>query len=205
MQGLISFDSLSSEEIKGDWKLSFGEKTIITNELIDWTKSEDDDLKYFSGTAVYSIKFNMTEVGGEKILSLGDCNNQIAKIILNGKELATLWCAPYEVSLPSGALAEGENELRIEFTNVWANRLIGDEQEIRDCDFVEAPIVGGTYLKSLPKWFNGSVKNRPSKGRRCFTDWNYFTEKSKLTPSGLLGPVRISSDLKSHCHRLPKK
>jgi hypothetical protein len=192
MQGLISFDSLSSKEIKGEWKLSFGEKTIITNELIDWTKSEDDDLKYFSGTAVYSIKFNMTEVGGEKILSLGDCNNQIAKVILNGKELATLWCAPYEVWLPRGALAEGENELRIEFTNVWANRLIGDEQEIRDCDFVEAPIVGGTYLKSFPKWFNGSVKNRPSKGRRCFTDWNYFTKDSKLTPSGLLGPVKIN-------------
>lgn len=205
MQGLISFDSLSSKEIKGDWKLSFGEKTIVTNELIDWTKSEDDDLKYFSGTAAYSIKFNMPEGGREKILNLGDCNNQIAKVILNGKELATLWCAPYEVSLPSGALAEGENELRIEFTNVWANRLIGDEQEISDCDFVEAPIVGGTYLKSFPKWFNGSVKNRPSKGRRCFTDWNYFTEKSKLAPSGLLGPVRISSDLKSHCHRLPKK
>ena len=35
------------------------------------------------------------------------------------------------------------------------------------------------------------IAARPSKGRECFTDWNYFTKDSKLVPSGLLGPVRF--------------
>ena len=32
---------------------------------------------------------------------------------------------------------------------------------------------------------------RPSKGRACFTDWNYFNKDAKLVPSGLLGPVTL--------------
>lgn len=39
----------------------------------------------------------------------------------------------------------------------------------------------------------GSDPVGPSKGRKCFTDWNYFTKDPKLTPSGLLGPVVIRS------------
>ena len=87
------------------------------------------------------------------------------------------------------------NTLEIEFTNVWANRLIGDEQEPPDCEFSDAPLPGGLYLKSFPSWFMGGIGSRPSKGRKCFTDWNYFTKDSKLAPSGLLGPVRIQCNL----------
>ena len=32
---------------------------------------------------------------------------------------------------------------------------------------------------------------RPSKGRKCFADWNYFDKDSRLVPSGLLGPVKL--------------
>jgi alpha-galactosidase len=39
-----------------------------------------------------------------------------------------------------------------------------------------------------PDWF---VKGepRPSKGRRAFSTWNYFSKDSPLLPAGLLGPV----------------
>lgn len=190
-QGKTVFDETSAIELKGEWSLSYDGKTIVMSKLRDWTLNLDDELRYFSGTAIYSMKFHAPEDGEAEFLSLGDCNNQVAKVILNDKELATLWCMPYEILLPKGSLAKGENELKIEFTNVWANRLIGDEQEKSDCEFVTAPITGGTYLKRFPGWFKGSVKNRPSKGRKCFTDWNYFTKDSKLVPSGLIGPVRI--------------
>ncbi len=190
-QGFVSFDPLTAEEIKGDWKLSFDGRVVAMPKLVDWTASQDEELRYFSGTAAYSARFTLPEAFDGEILDLGDCNNQIAKVFLNGRELSTLWCAPYAVWLPEGALQKGENELRIEFTNVWANRLIGDEREEADCDFAAAPISGGAYLKRIPEWFGNGIRSRPSKGRRCFTDWNYFTGDSKPVPSGLLGPVRL--------------
>ena len=113
-------------------------------------------------------------------------------MVLNGKAHAPVWCEPYEVRLAAGDLRGGENTLEIEFTNVWANRLIGDEQEPPDCTFNKAVFLpGGWYLDAFPDWFRTGIASRPSKGRRCFTDWNYFTKDSTLTPSGLLGPVKI--------------
>lgn len=130
-----------------------------------------------------------SKAGKGAILSLGNCNNQVAKVILNGKAYEPVWCAPYEVRLAPGDLKEGENTFEIEFTNVWANRLIGDEQEPPDCTFNKAVYPGGWYLDAFPDWFKKGIAARPSKGRKCFTDWNYFTKDSKLAPSGLLGPV----------------
>ena len=63
---------------------------------------------------------------------------------------------------------------------------------MRDCDFAKAPFPGGWYLVRFPDWFaSGGVAARPSKGRKCFTDWNYFTKDSKLVPSGLVGPIEL--------------
>jgi len=178
--------------ISAPWRVTFGAKTVEMAELADWTENADPDVKYFSGTAKYYAKFNFSSEAGSYVLSLGNCNKQIAKVILNGKAFEPVWCEPYEVRVSSGDLKKGENAIEIEFTNVWANRLIGDEQEEPDCKFVKAVYPGGWYLESFPKWFKGGIASRPSKGRKCFTDWNYFTKDSKLTPSGLLGPVRLS-------------
>jgi len=180
--------------VAGPWRVTFGGKTVEMAELADWTADPDPDVKYFSGTAVYRTCFVVNRQSpnvGSLILSLGNCNNQVAKVIVNGKAYEPVWCAPYEVRLAAGDLKEGENTLEIEFTNVWANRLIGDEQEPADCKFVKAVYPGGWYLESFPDWFKSGIASRPSKGRKCFTDWNYFTKESKLTPSGLIGPVGI--------------
>jgi hypothetical protein len=74
-------------------------------------------------------------------------------------------------------------------SNTWANRLIGDEQEAKEGEWLPGQM-GGSYLKEFPEWF---LKNRerPAKRRFCFTTWNYFTRDSPLLPSGLLGPVRV--------------
>lgn len=179
-----------SVELKGSWDITFAGRKVKMAKLADWTKSHDEDIRYFSGTAVYSKVFDLENTEAKK-LSLGNANRQVAKVVLNGRDLGTLWCAPYEVMVPGGLLKNKGNVLEVEFTNVWANRLIGDEQEESDCDFVKAPLPGGTYMKSYPEWFAKGLKARPSQGRRCFTDWNYFTKDSKLIPSGLLGPVRF--------------
>ena len=131
----------------------------------------------------------ITHNGRADILSLGNCNGQIARVVLNGHDVGTVWCAPYEVFLPPGVVKEGTNALEIEFTNVWANRRIGDEQEPPDCAFAQAPYPGGDYLTRFPDWFKEGMAARPSRGRVCFADWNYFKKDAKLVPSGLLGPV----------------
>lgn len=128
-------------------------------------------------------------------LSLGDCNGQVAHVWLNGQDLGVAWCAPWEVIISGGILKEKGNRLKIDFTNVWANRLIGDEQEPQDCEFVNAPpYFAGQYLKRWPKWFQSwasGTGDRPSSGRQCFTPWNYFSKDSKLVSSGLRGPLAI--------------
>ncbi len=125
-------------------------------------------------------------------LDLGKVNH-LARIILNGKDLGVLWTAPWRVSIPSQLLQASNNKLEIQVTNVWANRLIGDEQEPDDCEWLPGQYFyySGKQLKEFPDWF---LKNqpRPSKGRYCFTTWNYFTKDSPLIPSGLIGPVRIA-------------
>ena len=38
-----------------------------------------------------------------------------------------MWTSPWAVDL-TGAVKDGENELETEVTNLWVNRLIGDQQ-----------------------------------------------------------------------------
>ncbi|MBO7686267.1 MAG: hypothetical protein J6V72_07790, partial [Kiritimatiellae bacterium] len=177
--------------VDSPWRVTFGGETVEMPKLTDWTANADPRVRYFSGTATYRTSFTYGGGAGADVLSLGDCNGQVARVILNGRDVGTVWCAPYEVFLPSGAVKEGANSLEIEFTNVWANRLIGDEREPPDCAFAQAPYPGGDYLTRFPDWFKDGMAARPSKGRACFTDWNYFKKDAKLVPSGLLGPVTL--------------
>jgi hypothetical protein len=44
---------------------------------------------------------------------------------LNGKPLGILWKPPYTCDV-TGLVRSGKNELKVEITNLWANRLVGD-------------------------------------------------------------------------------
>lgn len=179
-------------KVSGPYKVAFDGFHVKMAKLEDWTKNKDERVKYFSGTAVYEVPFTLTDVNAQEFrVNLGDCNNQVAKVAVNGIDCGTLWCEPYELSVPRGIMKNGENSLVIEFTNVWANRLIGDEREERDAEYKKAPYPGGEYLSRIPSWLAQGLKARPSKRRKAFTDWNYFTKSSPLVPSGLLGPVEI--------------
>jgi len=172
---------------------------FIFDKLEDWTKRSEPGIRYYSGTTVYSSSFVCPAGAARRpcFLDLGQVNF-LARVRINHRDLGVAWTAPWGVAIPAGLLREGPNSLEIEITNVWANRLIGDEQEPEDCEWLPAHVFGpnlcgGRYLGRFPDWF---VKNeaRPSKGRYCFTTWNYFTKDSPLTPSGLLGPVRLLAE-----------
>jgi len=191
-------------EIEGPWNVSFdptwgGPASVVFGTLEDWTARPEPGIRYYSGTAIYRTTFDGAT--GAR-LDLGVVNH-IARVLLNGRDLGVVWTAPWSVSIPSGTLRTEDNQLEIEVTNVWRNRLIGDEQEPPDCEWSPGHMGYGGYLEHFPEWFLDG-QPRPSKGRYCFTTWNYFTKDSPLVPSGLRGPVRLmAEDWTSERPKLP--
>ena len=95
--------------------------------LVDWTMRPEDGIKYYSGTAVYRKKFNISVVptAGQKLLiDLGEVHEQ-AVVKLNSTDLGVVWTKPARVDI-SAAAHPGENILKITVVNLWPNRLIGD-------------------------------------------------------------------------------
>ncbi|SEA93042.1 alpha-L-rhamnosidase [Flavobacterium gillisiae] len=186
--------------LEGAWQVQFDSawggpaKQVVFDDLQDWINNHNKGIKYYSGTAVYTKTFDLTAKEFKQtvfpiFLDLGVVKN-IARVILNGKDLGVVWTAPWQIQLPHEILKNSHNKLVIEVTNVWANRLIGDEQEPSDSNWLPGHIDNGKYLKEFPEWFL-KKQPRPSKNRYCFTTWNYFTKESELSSSGLLGPVQI--------------
>ena len=155
------------------------------------SQSDDPVIRYFSGTLTYRTHFDLPAEVEYAEIWLYPVGDQIATVRVNGKPTGTIWCKQCTVELPVEALKEKGNELEIDVTNSWRNRLIGDEQEPADCEFENAPLGGGQFLLRYPDWFKDGIGARPSKGRKCFTTWNYFTKDSKLTPSGLALPPTL--------------
>ncbi len=185
--------------INQPWKVVFDAKwggptkAVVFQNLSDWTQHSDNGIKYYSGTAIYKTTFALSQnllldKKGHIELDLGVVKN-LAHVKINGHDLGTIWTAPWAVDIPLHILKAQNNQLEISVTNVWANRLIGDEQEPDDCVWLPGH-QGGRFLKEFPDWFLQN-KPRPSKDRFCFTTWNYFTAQSPLVSSGLIGPVRI--------------
>jgi hypothetical protein len=46
---------------------------------------------------------------------------------VNGRDLGTVWKPPFRVEL-AGVVHAGWNELEVAVTNLWPNRLIGDQR-----------------------------------------------------------------------------
>jgi hypothetical protein len=107
----------------------------------------------------------------------------IAEVRLNGYELGILWKEPYRVEV-TDTLRKGDNQLEVRVTNLWPNRLIGDEQLPPENEY--SPF--GPVL-ALPDWY---VNNLPKSGKRVtFSVWHSCKKEEPLLASGLLGPVRI--------------
>ena len=194
---LVNLHPVAPREIAGSWKVSFTPKlnkefTLDFPQLIDFSKSDNPDVKYFAGTAHYTktIQISKDELGEKKriLLDLGTVND-IVQLTVNQKDLGVLWYPPYKKDITT-ALKVGDNTLDIAVTNNWANRLIGDEQEPADFEYGTDRGDRGRALKEYPEWF---IKNkpRPSQGRKAFTNWYYYRKDSPLQPAGLVGPVLL--------------
>ena len=123
---------INSTEITGPWTVKFDagmrgpKEPVIFNKLTDWTQMPEDSIKYYSGTAIYSNKFNIPELqkGQSVLLDLGNLI-AIAKVKVNGIDVGGVWTTPYSLDI-TNALKAGGNKLEISLVNNWMNRLIGD-------------------------------------------------------------------------------
>jgi hypothetical protein len=121
--------------VAGAWDVSFqsnrGAPAKITlGALSSWSESADTGVKYFSGTGTYTKTLQAPagwfKPGVRLWLDLGDVKN-LAEVTVNGKSLGILWKSPFRVDATS-ALKPGANAVEIKVTNLWVNRLIGDQQ-----------------------------------------------------------------------------
>ncbi len=178
-------------EIEGPWDLSFppgweAPTEFKMEKLTSLNNCPDPGVKYFSGTTIYKKTFNIPDSrldSGQRIhLDLGEVK-VIAQVTLNGHDLGILWKPPFTLDITEAA-KKGDNVLIVKVTNLWPNRLIGDEQ--RPEDTTRNP---DGSLKEWPQWLleNGSS---PS-GRLTFSTWKFYDKDSRLFESGLLGPVRL--------------
>src|SRR5579871_6810357 len=161
----ISTSHADAISIHGPWTLRFppdwgAPSEVQLANLESWTTSPNSRVRYFSGTATYQTKLNLTQsqlAGGHAIwLNLGEVH-EVAAVRINGKPAGTLWKKPFSVRV-DGFLKAGENTVEVDVTNLWPNRLIGDAQSPADKHFT-------------------------------WTNIRKYTKDSPLLPSGMLGPV----------------
>lgn len=129
-------DARELTSLSGAWKVTFpaglgASSRIELPSLLSWTDSSQAGIKYFSGTATYSQDFNVEpqwlSSGAATRLDLGRVR-EIAEVTVNGKPVGgILWKPPFAADI-SSALKAGANHIEIRVTNLWPNRLIGDQQ-----------------------------------------------------------------------------
>jgi hypothetical protein len=154
-----------------DWSVEFephrgAPPRVDLPRLQSWTEDAAPGVRFFSGTGRYRRTFTLPpgwRAAGRRVhLDLGSLW-AIGEAWLNGAALGVMWTAPFRVDC-TDALREGPNELVVEVTNNWLNRLAGDAR--------------------LPPSQRITRTNVTTSGG---TPW----AKLAPLPSGLLGPVRL--------------
>ncbi|MEN8123424.1 MAG: glycosylhydrolase-like jelly roll fold domain-containing protein, partial [Bacteroidota bacterium] len=160
--------------INGKWKITFEsehfpkiEKEV--NNLSSW--SDTPDTKYFSGTGVYEITFNLPDDYIKKDLKLeldlGKIGN-IGEVFVNGKNAGVIWMKGQKCNV-TNLVRKGKNQLTVLVTNTNINR-----------------VSAFSGITPLPDdMLNKYGKDHPD--NRYPREFGF----EPLPPSGLMGPVKI--------------
>ena len=123
--------SHSEEYMKKPWTISFRESglTMDSQQLFDWSRHENEKIRYFSGHVCYSTiwKLNKKQLPQKRAWLSFPNMKDIAHVWINDKDCGIVWTAPYEVEI-TGALKKGKNKIEIEVVNTWHNALRGADQ-----------------------------------------------------------------------------
>jgi hypothetical protein len=175
-----NYNITSVDAIIGDWNISFlsGGPTLPAtrkmDHLVSWTTLPDENLKSFSGTALYSLHFPKPMIVGDHyLIDLGQVEES-AEVILNGKRIAVLLGPSYQTVIDQKQLKE-DNLLEIKVTNGLPNRIADLERK------------GVTWKK----FYNTNFPAKLAENRG--TDGKFTAIKWQPKVAGLLGPVMISA------------
>ena len=153
------------------WKLSFTEEapkveeTFSLQGLKTW-ESLSDKAQVTMGTGVYETTFKLSKEQAKKqwSIDLGDVRES-ARVYINGRYIGCAWAVPYILHCKD-ALSKGKNTIRIEVTNLPANRIAAlDREGVKWRKMKEINVVDINYKKTtydkwepVPSGLNSPVK-----------------------------------------------
>lgn len=153
------------------WKLSFTEEapkveeTFSLQGLKTW-ESLSDKAQVTMGTGVYETTFKLSKEQAKKqwSIDLGDVRES-AHVYINGHYIGCAWAVPYILHCKD-ALSKGKNTIRIEVTNLPANRIAALDREgvkwrkMKEINVVDINYKKTTYdkWKPVPSGLNSTVK-----------------------------------------------
>jgi len=143
--------------LNGPWTLSFTEeaprvaKTFQLPQLQTWETLDDDSVRVTMGTGVYTTHLRLTkkELKGIRswTIDLGDVRES-ARVYVNGQFAGCAWSVPFTLDF-DGLLKAGDNEIRIEVTNLPANRIADlDRRGVKWRKMEEINVVDIHYKKT---------------------------------------------------------
>ncbi|MBR4756241.1 MAG: glycosyl hydrolase family 2, partial [Bacteroidales bacterium] len=115
--------------LDGPWVLSFVESapevkgTFLLDSLRTWESLEDPAVAVTMGTGAYVTHLSLSpeEAAARWELELGDVRES-ARVYINGEYVGCAWAVPFRLDCGT-SLKAGDNEIRIEVTNLPANRI----------------------------------------------------------------------------------
>jgi hypothetical protein len=144
--------------IEGEWNVRFIEggpilpEPFVVKEITPW-ETWSKQTEAFSGTARYSITFDLPEAGSDDwILDLGNVRES-ARVSINGNKVGTAWGIPFKLRVGK-LMKAGENLIEIDVTNLGANRIRDLEKSGQEWKiFYEINMVDVGYKKfDATKW-----------------------------------------------------
>lgn len=162
----------SNITLNDSWTLSFKESAPIVSKLwtLDkpqtWEKLDDDSVKVTMATGVYTsmIKLNKEDSKKHWAIDLGDVRES-ARVYINGNFIGCAWSVPFILDCKN-FLKKGKNEIKIEVTNLPANRIADMDRKgvkwriMKDINVVDLNYKGVSYAgwKPMPSGLNSEVK-----------------------------------------------
>ena len=165
-------------DIDHNWCLSFIDEapkvsgSFPIDTLCTWENLDDDSVKVTMGTGVYETTFTFGKTARQKqtlaetyAIDLGDVRES-ARVYINNKYVGCAWSVPYILNFDGSILKKGENAIRIEVTNLPANRIADlDRHGVEWRKFNEINVVDIRYKKDkygswapVPSGLNSKVR-----------------------------------------------
>ena len=167
-------------EINKGWTLSFIESApqVDSQYAIDTLRTWeglDDTTAHLMGTGVYECDFKLSRKNvkfknNDWVIDLGDVRES-ARVYINDVKIGCAWSVPYTLVFPGNLLKKGKNHIRIEVTNLPANRIAQMDREgvkwrkMNEINVVDINYKNTTYdgWAPVPSGLNSKVTIAPIK------------------------------------------